>query len=43
VIYSAAIIIGFVQPLVSCALYVVVAVVWLCPDPRFEGLLAAKR
>src|SRR5882762_7039406 len=43
VIYSAAIIIAFVQPLVSCALYVVVAVVWLCPDPRFERVLAAKR
>src|SRR5213076_344840 len=43
VIYSAAIIIAFAQPLVSCALYVVVAGVWLCPDPRFERLLAAKR
>jgi len=43
VIYSAAIIIAFAQPLVSCALYVVVAGVWLCPDPRFERLFAAKR
>ncbi len=41
-IYAAAIALAFVQPLASCALYVLVAAIWLCPDPRFEKLLAAK-
>jgi uncharacterized membrane protein len=39
VIYVAAIALAFVQPLISCALYVVVAAIWLCPDPRVEKLL----
>jgi uncharacterized membrane protein len=43
VIYAAAIVLAFVQPVVSCALYVLVAAIWLCPDPRFERLLAGKR
>jgi len=42
-IYVAAIVIAFVQPLVSCALYVLVAAIWLCPDPRFEKLLSRER
>ena len=42
-IYVAAIVIASVQPLVSCALYVLVAAIWLCPDPRFEKLLDRER
>ena len=41
-IYAAAIVLAFVRPLASCALYVLVAAIWLCPDPRFEKLLAGK-
>ena len=43
VIYAAAIAFAFVQPLISCALYVLVAAIWLLPDPRFERLLEPKR
>jgi len=39
VIYAIAIALSFVQPLVSCALYVTVAVMWLVPDRRFERTL----
>ncbi len=35
-IYAAAIASAFVQPKVSCALYVLVAILWLVPDPRIE-------
>jgi uncharacterized membrane protein len=38
-IYLAAIPIAFVQPWIACALYVVVAAIWLYPDRRFEKLL----
>jgi uncharacterized membrane protein len=41
-IYAAAIPLAFVQPLVSCALYVVVAVIWLVPDRRIENALAGR-
>jgi TMEM175 potassium channel family protein len=40
VIYAAAIALAFVLPLLSCALYVLVAAIWLCPDPRFEKIVA---
>jgi len=40
VIYAVAIPLAFWQPLVSCALYVLVAVMWLSPDPRIERLVA---
>lgn len=44
VLYAAAIGLAFVQPWISCALYVVVAVIWLLPDPRIERRIAlAKR
>ena len=36
VIYAVAIALAFVAPLVSCALYVVVAIMWVIPDPRIE-------
>ncbi len=38
-IYAAAIPLAFVQPYVACALYVLVAAIWLCPDRRFEKLI----
>jgi len=43
VIYVAAIPVAFVQPWIACGLYVLVAVIWLCPDQRFEKLLAQQR
>ena len=38
-IYLAAIPLAFAHILISCALYVVVAAIWLYPDRRFERLL----
>lgn len=38
-LYAAAIGLAFIQPLISCALYVVVAVTWLIPDPRIERIV----
>jgi uncharacterized membrane protein len=38
-LYAAAIALAFARPAVSCALYVVVAVLWLVPDPRIERAL----
>ena len=38
-IYIVALALAFFQPLIACALYAVVAVIWLCPDQRFEKLL----
>ncbi|MGC1453577.1 MAG: TMEM175 family protein [Nitrospirota bacterium] len=40
VIYLAAIPLAFVNPWFSCALYVLVAVMWLIPDRRIEKTLA---
>ena len=42
-IYAVAIALAFVHPLIACALYVLVAAMWLAPDRRFEKLLAAQR
>jgi len=36
VIYMAAIIVAFIAPVLSCALYVVVACIWFIPDKRME-------
>ena len=41
-IYSVAIALSFFRPLVSCALYVTVAVMWLVPDRRFERTLLER-
>jgi hypothetical protein len=38
-IYAIAIPISFLAPLAACALYVVVAVIWLVPDRRIETVL----
>ena len=43
VIYIVAIGVAFVYPLVSCALYALVAAIWLVPDRRFEKLLDEKQ
>jgi uncharacterized membrane protein len=39
VIYALAIALAFSSPRASCALYVLVAVMWLVPDPRIEKAL----
>lgn len=36
VIYGVAIMLSFVAPWASCALYVLVAIMWLVPDRRIE-------
>ncbi len=41
-LYLGAIPTAFVNPWVSCAIYVLVAVMWLIPDRRIERLLAGK-
>lgn len=41
-IYAIAIPIALVAPLAACALYVIVAVLWLIPDRRIETTLAPK-
>jgi uncharacterized membrane protein len=38
-IYALAIALAFVKPVASCALYVVVAIIWLVPDRRIERVL----
>jgi uncharacterized membrane protein len=38
-VYSAAIPLSFIHPWVACACYVVVAIMWLIPDPRIEKAL----
>ena len=38
-IYAAAIALAFIAPGISCALYALVAMMWLVPDRRFERLL----
>jgi uncharacterized membrane protein len=40
VIYAVAIATAFAATWVACALYIVVAIMWLVPDPRFERTLA---
>jgi uncharacterized membrane protein len=43
VIYALAIGVSLAVPLAACALYVVVAVLWLIPDRRIEKALQARR
>jgi len=38
-LYAAAIVLAFVSPWLSIALYVLVAVMWLIPDRRIERVL----
>jgi uncharacterized membrane protein len=42
-IYAAAIPLAFVSAWLSCALYVVVAIMWLIPDRRIERALAERQ
>jgi len=39
VLYLAAIPLAFVRPVISCGIYVVVAIIWLVPDRRIERQL----
>ncbi len=39
VIYSVAVVTAFWQPIASCVLYAVVAIIWLVPDTRLERTL----
>jgi uncharacterized membrane protein len=39
VLYAIAIALAFVNPWVACAIYVLVAIMWLIPDPRIEHQL----
>jgi uncharacterized membrane protein len=39
VVYATAIPLSFVQPWIACACYVMVAIMWLLPDPRIEKAL----
>ncbi len=39
IIYATAIVVSFINPLVSLGLYVVVAIMWFVPDRRIEKLL----
>jgi len=41
-IYAVAIPVAFVEPLVACALFAVVAIMWLIPDRRIETTLAER-
>jgi uncharacterized membrane protein len=41
-IYAAGIAVAFAEPLIACALYVVVAVIWLIPDRRIEMTLVER-
>jgi uncharacterized membrane protein len=43
VIYAAAIALAFVRPVISVALYVLVAAIWFIPDRRVERSLTASR
>jgi uncharacterized membrane protein len=43
VIYAVAILAAFLDPRISCALYVLVAILWLIPDRRIENALAARQ
>jgi hypothetical protein len=39
-LYAAAVPLAYLHPLISCAIYVLVAIIWLVPDTRIERYLA---
>lgn len=39
-IYAAAILMAFKCPAISCALYALVALIWLAPDTRIEKVIS---
>lgn len=43
VIYTGAIVLCFVSPWIANSLYVLVALIWLVPDPRIEQTLSEER
>lgn len=43
VIYATAIPLAFVHPVIAGVLYITVAAIWLCPDPRIERRLNVER
>jgi uncharacterized membrane protein len=43
VLYAFAVAAAFFRPWISCALYVLVALLWLIPDRRIERLLAERK
>ncbi len=43
VLYAVAIAVALYRPWISCALYVLVALMWLVPDRRIERLLAERK
>lgn len=43
VLYVAAICLAFVQPWISSAVYVIVALIWIVPDRRIERALAGRK
>ncbi|MDO8302790.1 MAG: hypothetical protein Q7T18_06090, partial [Sedimentisphaerales bacterium] len=42
VFYAAAVALAFVHPMISCGLYILVAVMWLVPDRRIEKVLDSR-
>jgi uncharacterized membrane protein len=42
VLYVVALAVAFWQPLLSCALYIAIACMWIVPDRRFEKLIVEK-
>jgi len=42
IIYFIAVLLAFVSPLISSGLYVLVALIWLVPDPRIERVLIER-
>ncbi|HET8647045.1 MAG TPA: TMEM175 family protein [Vicinamibacteria bacterium] len=41
-LYASAVLLAFVDPRISCAVYVVVAIMWLVPDRRIERALDSR-
>ena len=41
-LYFAGVVVAWVQPMISCALYVLVAIIWLVPDRRIEQALLQR-
>lgn len=42
VLYIAAVVLAFISPWISCAIYAAVAMMWVIPDRRIERLVAGK-
>jgi uncharacterized membrane protein len=42
ILYGAAIVLAFVNPWISIALYVLVAIIWLVPDRRIERIIGRE-